>query len=184
MQIGFKKCSFGVGIVLVALVGLNGCENQNKIAPYIPCPRVSLLKEAVEFTQFRAGGGRDVTDVAYRGRIMDIEFECKQNEERTEITARAVVTAEFDLGPAADIKNPNFPVFLALTDSGGPIIDKTIFDMKVAFRGSGRKAVATRTIKGIRIPAKGSIPVEAHEIFFGFQISPAQVAYNRTKNAR
>lgn len=184
MKIGFKKSRFGVSIVLAALVGLGSCANPNKIAPYVPCPRVSLLKEAVEFTEFRAGGGRDVTDVAYRGRIMDIDFKCEQNEERTEITARAVVTAEFDLGPAAEIRNPKFPIFLALTDSGGPVIDKNIFDMKVAFRGSGRKAVATRTIKGIRIPAKGSIPVEAHEIFFGFQLSPAQVAYNRTKNAR
>lgn len=132
-------------------------------------------------TQFRPGQGRDITDVEYEGRIAKVDYTCKENPKKGYVQADLVVRAEYVLGTAAPIRNPEFPIFVAVSEGEKRVTEKTVHTMKVKFKGNSRITRESTVIRRIRVPLGGDVPVEYYNVIVGFQLSPAQVAYNRTK---
>ncbi len=171
-------CTFAIAVLAAC------SQKKDEIITYVPCPRVSILADASELTQFKSGAGRDVTDVEYHGKITEVDFSCAIDRKKDQIIAKADIWIEVEMGPAAPLSNPDFQVFLALTEAGEQIIDKSLFSLRVNFKDNARRAVARQKIKNIKFPMNGPVPVEGHDVFIGFQLTPAQVSYNRTKTVR
>lgn len=166
-----------LGAVLLAI---SGCA---KLDPYalVSCPTVGVLADAREITRFRHGGERDVSDITWMGEIVSVDFACFQPEGKDVVIGEAVIVASFRRGLAATSDRQFFNLFSVMSEREDKIVDKSIFSMDVRFKRGQQVATATKRIKNIRVPAKGAVAPELYNVYFGFQLSPAEVAYNRTK---
>lgn len=171
---------FKMALAGAAVVALSGCV---PIDPYalVSCPTIGVLAEASEITQFRHGGGREAADVTWHGEITTVDFTCIQPEGKGVVIADAIIVATFTRGPAATGDRQFFTLFSTLTERQDRIVDKAVFSLDVKFREGERTVTRTKRIKSIRIPTEGKVAPELYNVYFGFQLSPAEVAYNRTK---
>lgn len=165
---------------------LSSCSTPTNPFEYIACPTFLVLADAQEITQFKPGSGRDVTDIQYTGRIKHVDYTCKEITAKGKdyIDANLVISAEFEMGAAADVRNPTFQLFTALSQSNEKIIAKSYFDLRARFKDKSRRAEVKQYIKKIRVERDTTVPVEDHQLYMGFQLTPAQLGYNRTKHLR
>ena len=169
-----------VGSLAVVLLALAGCAKPNPYA-VVPCPTVGVLSDAREITRFRHGGERDVSDMTWHGEISSVDFVCYQPEGKNVVIGEAVIVATFHQGLAATSDREFFNLFSVMSEREDRIVDKSVFSMDVQVKKGQKVATVSRTVRNIRVPTKGSVAPELYNVYFGFQLSPAEVAYNRTK---
>lgn len=171
-----KAGSFGVVLLAIA-----GCTVPDRYSA-VSCPTVGVLADAREITRFRHGGERDVSDITWYGEITSVEFSCVQPEDKDVVIGEAVIVASFRRGLAATSDRQFFNLFSVLSEREDKIVDKSIFSMDVRFKRGQQVVTAKKRIRNIRVPTKGAIAPELYNVYFGFQLSPAEVAFNRTKD--
>lgn len=177
-----KVKKFALGAIFVVLAGLMAsCIKPDPFAN-LNCPSVQVLGDARVLTKFKPGLGRDITDIEYEGRIAKVDFTCKENSAKGYVEINLTVRTEFILGMAAPVRNPEFPFFVAVSEGERRVLNKTDHVVKARFEGTSRVAREATNVRRIRVPLGGDVPVEYYNVIAGFQLSPAQVAYNRTKN--
>lgn len=168
------------GCLAAILLATAGCATPDPYAA-VDCPTVGVLADAREITRFRHGGQRDVSDITWYGEISSVEFTCYQPEGKEVVIGEASVVATFHRGLAATGDRQFFNLFSVMSEREDRIVDKSVFSMDVRFKGGRKVATARKTIKNIRVPTKGSLAPELYNVYIGFQLTPAEVAYNRTK---
>ncbi len=67
------------------------------------CPRVSLLNDAQSMTQYRGGPGRDLTDVLFEAKVVDVNWSCKYLDNRVRVEAAIDIVAQ--KGPASEVSS-------------------------------------------------------------------------------
>lgn len=176
--------SRAVAIVALAATcfGLASCIKSDDPYAVIPCPYIGVLDDAAEITRFKYGGQRDVSDIEFQGRISRIDFDCKKPENKEVVIGKATIYFEFERGMTTTIDRQFFKLFMALSVNDETIIDKSEIMLDVQFKEGSRKTTTSKVVKNIRVPTDGEIGSEFHKIYVGFQLSPAEVAYNRTRN--
>lgn len=162
------------------LLVIGGCAVPDPYA-VVSCPTVGVLNDAREITRFRHGGGRDAADVMWHGEISTVKFTCYEPEGKGVVIGEAAIVATFHRGPAATDDRQFFNMFSVISEREDRILDKTVFSMDAKFKSGQKVVTATKTIRNIRVPTKGSVAPELYNVYIGFQLSPAEVAYNRTK---
>ncbi len=178
----YQVRKFALGAIFVGLAGMMAsCIKPDPFAN-LNCPSVQVLGDARVLTKFKPGLGRDITDIEYEGRIAKVDYKCKENPSRGYVETDLTIRTEFILGMAAPVRNPDFTVFVAVSEGERRVLKKTDHLVKVKFPGTGRVAREATIVRRIRVPLGGDVPVEYYNVIVGFQLSPAQVAYNRTKN--
>lgn len=177
---GLKKLAALASLVAVS-TGLTACVSTKDPYALVPCPYVGVLDDASEITRFKYGGGRDVSDIDFHGEISRIDFTCTKPENKNFVVGKAVVYTEFERGMSTTLDRQFFKIFLAISERDERIVDKSEMLVDVRFKEGSRKADARTVIRGIRIPTDGTVGADFHNIYVGFQLSPAEVAYNRTK---
>jgi vacuolar-type H+-ATPase subunit F/Vma7 len=171
-----------ITLILGLSLMLSACVKVRDPWALVPCPSVGVLADASEITRFRYGGDRDISDIAFHGEITRVDFSCVKPEKRDIVFVRAEIYANFERGMAATTDRQFFNMFLAISEREDRVLDKSQFTFDVSFKDGARTASAKHVIKKIRVPTGGTIPAEQHTVFVGFQLSPVEVAYNRTKN--
>jgi hypothetical protein len=184
-----RRRAAGVAALLTLPAMLAGCSSlfggdddqaaATAAAP-VRCPRVAVLRDAAEITEFRQGGGRDLTDVVSRAAVLDFTGNCRPEEGRVTVDFRLVLGAE--RGPAWQGQQPNPQYFIAVADPDGQVLSKQVFDAPMRFpEGQGR----TGSIEELSqtIPIAGSRRPQDYQVFVGFQLTPDQVQFNRSARA-
>ena len=129
-------------------------------------------------TEYRAGGGRDITDVAYRWELLDAVADCSYSG--TTIDVDYALSMGVSVGPAADRRVVTAPVFVAVTRNGESVLQKTTFEAEVEFEVGQRTTVYTRTFEGLEFDVGDDNGV-IYDIVLGFQLTPEQVQENRSR---
>jgi len=175
-------CRAGVlaAAAFVFAAGLVGCSAIDR-GPPKPCPRVSILRDAGSLTQFKPGPGRDLIDVRFEATFGEMSLSCKYEDD--------VITMAVDLqlfavrGPAADAPATELHYFVAVVDRAQLILAKKTFVSNVEFaRNRNRVGVAEEIAPSI--PLRRGESAADYEILVGFQLSPAELDYNRLKAVR
>ena len=172
-----------VAILVVATIAASSCNKRDPFAN-LNCPTVLVLAEARFLTQFEPGAGRDITDIEYEGRIASVDYKCTERVGRGYVETKVTVRTEFATGTAAASTTVDFPIFIAVSEGEKKVIEKREQTVKVEFKKGRRIARTATVVKKIRVPLGGEVPPEYHNVVVGFQLTPAQVAYNRTKSNR
>lgn len=167
----------------IALLALSGCKVFVKDEPP-PCPRVSVLEDASKLVRFK-GGSHEAKDIELAAEIVKYRGSCKydRDEKVMDVTLRVGIDA-FP-GPATVDGPQQAQYFVAIPAFSGTPEGKKIFPVSIPV--SAKESKGTRFTDGdvsISFPVKDIKKLEAYEIFVGFQLTPAELDYNRKHSFR
>ena len=164
---------------------LAACSSgESALAPQ--CPHIIIVKDTAEFTAFRPGPGRDLTDVVLDARINGFDGECEtdlESNRSVKVTVDLQLIFEATRGPANKTREGNFSYYVAIANRRGNIIAKKVFDTELEFEGNRNRIGGVEELTQ-EIPLRPDELGEDFDIFVGFQLSPEQLDYNRSKLKR
>lgn len=162
--------------VLAALfpaILLAGCASD---APPPPCPPAGTPVPLDTFTRFVPGGGRDLTQVQFSGRIARVGALCEYDDKGVDIELAVELVVE--RGPADRTRTATVQYFVAVEDGPGNITAKQLFDVALPFEGNSRR-LARREDLSLRIPVPAGKSFKDTRVLVGFQLDQDQLDYNR-----
>ena len=165
------------GVSLAVAGGVTGCGIFEKHNPPT-CPHVSILAEAAQMTAYRAGGGRDVTDVLFQGEVSSVDSECDYDKDakRVDMTATLTLTAVLGAAGRGDV---TLPFFVAVVDrKSQQVLNKGVFRSVIAMPEGRRQSSSVEQIEE-HIPVTAGHVESDYEILVGLQLTPEQLEQNR-----
>ncbi|WP_339862019.1 hypothetical protein [Thalassospira alkalitolerans] len=171
-----RVCALG----MLSLVGVLAACSSNPFEekPIPACPRAFLPNDTAKLVQFR-GDGKDLTDV-----ILEAEFDgylgdCGYDldDKVLNVIISPVIRAE--LGPAAQGRAAKLQYFVALKDPTGEFIQKSVFDVSMAFPNNLNLARYRDEQVTLNVSLDDLWAGPDYEIYLGFQLSADQLDYNR-----
>ena len=173
-----KRCA--AACLGVAALILAGCAAVNlDDSPNVgPCPVAGTLYDASRLVEI--DGPERHENVAFTGEIQGVRGYCRYVGTNP-ITMEIEIDFAFGKGPKATASSRTYPVFVTVTRRDRSVLAKERFDIQVAWP-QGRDIVRhTETVPGIVIPrANETISGSNFEVIVGFDLTPEQLAYNRS----
>lgn len=145
------------------------------------CPTVRIDAATADFTRYRPGGGKDVTDVVLTGEVAGYDGSCTYDDEG--VTVDMVLSFSLGLGPAATGREGSFRYFVALPDYYPNPRAKSVFETAFVFPDSVNRVRYRDEEVSLRIPLASETESAAErEIYVGFQLSPDEYRDNRRRS--
>ena len=166
-----------LSLVVLALAGLGLAACSSKKVKLPSCPRVGILGDAQKGTQYRAGPGRDLTDVTFQTELLDYNGECKFEEKPPSVTVHFVLQVAATRGPAATASEALVPYFVAVVDKQHHVLARQAFTAHVPFKEGRRRVVVGEELEQT-IPLDGRSTSEI-EVLIGLEINHEQLDKNR-----
>ena len=165
----------------VAVLALAGCSGPTPAQLALSCPKVNIIRDLAEVTQFRPGGNGP-SDVVTRGLLADFFGNCDYTDDGVTVNVNLQLTAE--RGPAMQNDQANFRYFVTVVRPGEEMpAAKREFDTTVRFKPLEGQVNHTEELSP-KIP----LPVDQNagdwNILVGFQLTPDQLDFNRALAAR
>ena len=170
---------------LAAAAGLlAGCQSVSNVLdspePNIgPCPSALSLYDAHRLVEIN---GEEITyeNVGFTAEIIGVRSFCSYYGERP-ILANLEIDMGFGRGPAARGDAHTYEYFVAVTRRDMAVIHKETFPVRVEFDAGEDRVYLTEEIDAISIPRadEGTSGVN-FEIIVGFELTPEQIAFNRS----
>jgi hypothetical protein len=168
-----------IATVLLAMATLGGCSSEatkTMSADGLTCPQVGIIRELAETTFFE-GPGRDLTDVAARGQLVDFNGQCTYDREdkRQYVEVELNLTVEGELGPAAQGRLVRLPYFVAVVDADGKILAKQVYDAEIPVpEGQRRQRIVEQLVP--TIPLGSERDGMGYRVLVGLQLTDEQRA--------
>ncbi|MBI2235980.1 MAG: hypothetical protein HYU60_03330 [Magnetospirillum sp.] len=162
--------------LLAAPVLLSGCSLLQKKEPP-PCPPIYILSDAATVTKYRAGAGRDLTDVEAEAEVLGYKGHCVYDEAGAELNLQISISAK--RGPANASRKVDFSYFVAIPYFYPKPQAKAVFPISLEFPEGQNMAHYTDEEISMRIPVKDRELIDKFEIYIGFQTSPEELELNR-----
>ncbi len=176
-------------LVSVALVG--GCETASKVTNIfsksiiLPCPDYRILAVAANYTAYKEGPGRDLTDVDFEGKYNNMRLGCltKMDKETKIGTMEVDITLDFiaQRGPANKTRKATFPYFISVTDLNNKILYREEFKVSVSFAGNRTGLGFRNDPVTLELDLKPGRTGENYIVFTGFIVTPEQLKNNRAR---
>lgn len=170
-----------VATMAFAGLALAGCSGLGLTPPSpqeaaLACPRVAIVRDLQEVTQFRPGAGRDVSDAVSRAALLDYAGNCEYTSDGVTVNLKLTLLAE--RGPALQGTEASYRYFVAVARPGEEVpVAKTEFDVAIGF-----PAGQTRVMREEELTPKIPLPKDSNakewRILVGFQLTPDQLEYN------
>lgn len=170
---------------LTVAAALGACAQQDEESGPL-CPNIIIVKDTSEYTAFKPGPGRDLTDVVMEARLDRFSGFCETDLDRDrsgEVTLDLRLIFQATRGPASTSRAARFPFFVAIADREGNILAKEIFESEFEFEGN-RTRIGVFEDLTPEIPLAPGQTGEDFDIFVGFQLTGEQLDYTRSRNVR
>lgn len=164
-------------LALVAATALSGCSTFEKKGKPPPCPPIYILSDAAKVTKYRAGQGRDLTDVEIEAEITAFKGHCVYGKAGVEVEIQ--VSFEVKRGPANPEGKSELTYFVAIPKYYPAPEAKAIFTVPIEFPKGMDMARANDEDVVMKIPVGAGDIVNEYEIYLGFQASPEELDINR-----
>lgn len=146
------------------------------------CPRVAVLNHASSVTKFAGGGKEEPANALYRLEMTDISMICKYGGgglEELEANVKVAVTVL--RGPKYTGGVGRVVYFVVVTDRSGAVLAKRTFPIRFDLRGRAEISFTEGSWMFVNLSARGGGGGAGYEIWTGFQLSDAELAYNRRR---
>jgi len=155
-------------------------ENNHDDSANSDCPQVDVIPELRSIHQFLEGGSTRAADEVAAITMTGFKTACKHNANNVVIDLD--VRFEATLGPKAQAwsdTRPGFawPWFVAISTPNGNIMAKEVFAVTISFDEGQTHVIHEEHLRQI-IPTQGEYGM-THELLMGFQLTDADLAYNR-----
>lgn len=175
------------------LLILGGCSVVDKLPligksdPVPPCPKIKVLADAGNITQYRPGPGRDVTDILLEAEITAFSGACEYEGEDG-IYHQVKVELEgirFDVtrGPASRARGANLRYFVKIPHFYPSPVAAAEFDFRIAFPENRNSIQVSDGGIEINIPLKPGTRGSDFNIYLGFVLTEEQIQRNRQRRA-
>jgi hypothetical protein len=160
-----------LGLALLAA----GCSNR-----ILVCPVPAILADTANITVMRPGTVPDLANELYTVHLIDADSDCVVNNRTAIVKSSLTLTFRATRAPTREAARYSVPYFVVATE-GSKIFAKRAYTLTVEFA----PGAATATIK--QSPDDTAIQIENgklpwnYQLMAGFQLTPAQIAYNKTK---
>lgn len=164
---------------LGALGSCSGLSDQLSDAPNVgPCPVTGALYEANRVADIF--GAERHENVGFTGAIEGVHGFCRYIGTNP-ITMDIEINFAFGKGPKAQGNSHDYPYFVTVTRRDRNVLAKEVYPLKVSFPNGKDIVRMTEKIDGIVIPrATGTVSGTNFEVIVGFDLTPEQLAYNRS----
>ncbi|HUC60816.1 MAG TPA: hypothetical protein VMF53_02560 [Alphaproteobacteria bacterium] len=162
-------------VAMLALAALGACQ----ITGELPCPAAKILRDASQVTRFTPGAAENAANLRYVASIDDAKLNCTYDSSTYDkIDVALAVKFDATRPPGRPADTVELRYFVAIVNLQGEILAKKDFPLQLAF---GAGATATSLVDSLRqtIPIKYPQNGGSLEIWVGYQLSPADLAYNR-----
>ena len=171
-----------LGLVTALGLVVGGCGLFDKDIVY-RCPAVFILEDAKDLTRFKPGPGRDITDILFEAEIVDFRGGCDYDEDDGEAEIELLVQVRVQRGPANKSRDIAFEYFVAIPKYQSQPEGKRILPVKGAFVENRTRLVYQDELQ-MTIPVKKPTDGAALEIILGFQLTPEELKFNRSRRQR
>ena len=168
---------------LALMLAVAGCGLTKSDTIEVACPPLGALKQADELTRFKAGPGRDLTDVIYAVKVGRIAGKCevKQSVELATIIVGVELLGE--RGPAIEDPRPEIEYFIAMQAPNGEIAARQAFTLPIDFEGG---VLASRSLDYLtfKIPGASPAALRAYRVYVGLQLTREEYEFSERARAR
>lgn len=143
-----------------------------------PCPVAGTLYDASRVVEIK--GPERHENVGFTGAIEGVRGYCRYIDANP-ITMEIEMDFAFGRGPKADGLTHTYPVFVTVTRRDRSVLAKERFDISVTWPAGKDIVRMTEKVPGIVIPrANETVSGSNFEVIVGFDLTPEQLAYNRS----
>ncbi len=171
------RISVALGLA-AALAACSSSPKQVAVGSEKGCPEVAVLADTARLVKFQPGG-RDVTDIVYDAEMPAAALECKVRKD--EIVLDLDVFMRAQRGPAAGAEPLPVRYFVAATQNDA-VVAKQTYETAIEFKKTRRSARLEGKVRKMRVPIEGKAAAKTVQILVGFELSRAELEYNRSRN--
>ena len=143
-----------------------------------PCPYVKILYDAARYVEL-TGDRVAAANVAYTGEIEGLVSDCSYQSDEP-ILVQTRVLFNLGRGPQAQGQGRTYRYWIAVTERNTAVLEKTYFDLPVAFENGATTTTVTQD-NTISIPRASAATSGDHfEILVGFDVTPDMAEFNRS----
>lgn len=157
--------------------GINGQKGKalsDRLTEKGECPVVEVAPDLADFYDF--SGGMAEANMVSHATLSKVEAYCYYGPKSVTVDAKLALTAS--IGSASgDRPGLRFPYFAAILSPGGKILTKKLFAADLDF-SAAPQATSYLSLRQV-IPVNNEKNGASHKVMFGFQLTPAQIDYNR-----
>jgi len=173
----FVPACLGLSAMLLA----SGCAAVNALdsTPNAgPCPVSGVLYDASRLVEIQ--GAERHENVGFTGAVENVRSFCRYKG-GDPINMDVEIDFAFGRGPKAESAAESYPVFVTVTRRDRTVLAKETFAVNVNFPAGKDIIRITETVPGIVIPrANDTVSGTNFEVIVGFDLTPEQIAYNRS----
>ena len=167
-------------VVLLALVAVLGaCSSKEK--PVADCPAGIIPADAASVTRFRDGSGRDLTDVVAEAEIVNILIQCKYDPKGVTVDLQVAIAGS--RGPADRSRTAEFDYFVAIVDPQQNVVQKQPFRVNFEFKDNRTRLGVVEELEP-RVPLGSAFDGPKYQLLVGFQLTPEELAWNRSQRGK
>jgi hypothetical protein len=172
----------------VALLG--GCADKPKVG--LSCPSVNILNDANRLTMYRAGPGRDLSDIAYEAQMTSFDGNCvytAANKEQEKLNKYHEVTLNLrphfrvTPGPALTGQRVTVNYFVAMPAYYPNAEGRADFSRAIDVPPARTPVDFTDAEIQITIPLGEDRSGASTEVFLGFALDEEQLKQNRGRSS-
>lgn len=190
-QPGFRSV-VAKGVAVVALPAMlaacGGSESTSNVltAGQAPCPRITILADGADLTQYVAGAPRDLTTMVLDARIAGFDAVCDYaSRDRRALDVRVTPRFQVERGPAARGGSLDMPWFIAVSDAGDTdVIERQAFTARATLASNQTRVNSTGQAARLRLPIGDGVSAGNYVVRISFQLTPDQLAQNRSRGPR
>jgi hypothetical protein len=162
-------------LAAAAVLALAGCSGKSTKAG-LNCPPVQPAPGADAIAFFRSGG-HEAKDVLAGARFYKLEATCAREKVGVAVNATIEFYAQRE---TAETKGLTLPYFVALVDPGQHLLTEEAFQTRIPFTGADVYTESKPEKITVHIPVKNDAEATAFTVVVGFQLTPDQLAFNRS----
>jgi hypothetical protein len=174
-----RRALGGLALAAVAL-SLGGCSLFQKKGEQMDCPEIRVDADTAKLTQFRQGGGQDITDIVIESQIASLDGDCGWDAKSRTLDVKLKVLFQVTRGPAMDGREGNLTYFVAIPAFYPAAGAKQIMPVKFAFPEGNVNSMMIRDEEvHITLPLGEEKTSKDVPLYVGFQLTQQELTFNR-----
>jgi hypothetical protein len=170
---------FGRAAAALAILALAACSSSRNPNAGNPCPAIVAAPAADSIFLF-APGGRERKDVIIAAKLYELRVSCTRVKTGLSVASEISFYAE---RVSNLVKDTTLPYFVALVDPAQHVLMERSFEVPIQFLpGEGFRRTPPEKIT-VDLPIRDRASATGYSVIVGFQLTPDQLAFNRSVRA-
>ncbi len=184
-----RRAACAAAVALPVMLAACGGSNTNTnilTAGQAPCPRITILADGADLTQYVAGTPADLTTMVLDARIAGFDAVCDYaSRDRRALEVRVTPRFQVERGPAATGRVLDIPWFVALSDAGdSDVLDRQAYTARATLTANQTRINTNGQAARLRLPIGDGVSAGNYVVRLSFQLTPEQLAQNRSRGPR